>query len=56
MKIEDMQTLPEFFGVKVAESIWVEGVEMKKINLLHGDCLELMKDIGNKKEEVNEKD
>ena len=25
MKIEDMQTLPEFFGVKVAESIWVEG-------------------------------
>ena len=29
MKIKDMQTLPEFFGVKVAESIWVEGVEMK---------------------------
>jgi len=25
MKIEDMQTLPEFFGVEVGEVIWVEG-------------------------------
>ncbi len=26
MKIEDMQTLPEFFGVETGEVIWVEGI------------------------------
>ena len=46
MKIEDMQTLPEFFGVETGEVIWVEGIPFEVHDSHIGGPLKTFRDDG----------